>query len=84
MILTEFLCGDSEPLALLAFCASDVPNLRASYTGSTLLPQASEENDTVREGMARQPGPPEAQRWMLKLLTDGHDFLDAAVLFLDQ
>lgn len=43
-VLTEFLCGESEPLALLAFCASDVPNLRASYTGSTLFPQALEEN----------------------------------------
>lgn len=43
-LLTEFLCGDSEPLALLAFCASDVPNLNASYTGSTLLPQALEKN----------------------------------------
>lgn len=43
--LTEFLCGDSEPLALLAFCARDVPNLKASYTGSTLFPQALEQNN---------------------------------------
>ncbi len=40
VFLTEFLCGDSDPLVRLVFCAREVPNLRVSYTGSTLLPQA--------------------------------------------
>lgn len=52
--LTEFLCGDSEPLALLAFCASDVPNLKASYTGSTLLPQALEKNWDIIKADGKQ------------------------------
>ena len=42
VVLTEFLWGDSETLALLSLCAREVPNRRASYTGSTLLPQAGE------------------------------------------
>jgi len=40
VFLTEFLCGDSDPLVRLFFCAREVPNLRVSYTGSTLLQQA--------------------------------------------
>lgn len=52
--LTEFLLGDSEPLGLFAFCASDVPNLSASYTGSTLFPQALERNEEMIKLYSKQ------------------------------
>lgn len=44
--ITEVLGGESEPLPELPFFvlwAREVPNRRASYTGSTLLPHAAKE-----------------------------------------
>ena len=47
--ITEVLGGESEPLPeppFFVLWARDVPNRRASYTGSTLLPHAAKEEKT--------------------------------------